>query len=125
MTESTASISHNLEFARQMKESEISDRLLSILRGVDTPTVCNAIDVAQGRRGFNRFTRGTMQHSKPGDPATVVQSPVPLVWLLELNPTLGLRSLLPAVVQVAKFIRIPSTLVWERHRPLHFWLPIQ
>ncbi len=45
--------------------------LLELLRKVDTPTVCNAIEVAQGQRGFNRFTRGTMQHSKPGDPAIV------------------------------------------------------
>ena len=27
--------------------------------------------MAHGKRGFNRFTRGTMQHSKPGDPAIV------------------------------------------------------
>ncbi|NNE78638.1 MAG: RraA family protein [Silicimonas sp.] len=47
------------------------DDLLALLRSVDTPTVCNAIEVVQGKRGFNRFTRGTMQHSKPGDPATV------------------------------------------------------
>lgn len=45
--------------------------LLTLLRSVDTPTVCNAIEVAQGKRGFNRFTRGTMQHSRPGDPAIV------------------------------------------------------
>ena len=49
----------------------IQDDLLKLLRSVDTPTVCNAIEVAQGRRGFDRFTRGTMQHSKPGDPAIV------------------------------------------------------
>ncbi len=54
-----------------MAENVISDDLLALLRSVDTPTVCNAIEVAQGRRGFNRFTRGTMQHSKPGDPAIV------------------------------------------------------
>ena len=27
--------------------------------------------MAQGKRGFNRFTRGTMQHSRPGEPAIV------------------------------------------------------
>ena len=54
-----------------MVEHVIPDDLLALLRKVDTPTVCNAIEVAQGRRGFNRFTRGTMQHSKPGDPAIV------------------------------------------------------
>lgn len=45
--------------------------LLALLRSVDTPTVCNAVEVVQGKRGFNRFTRGTMHHSKPGDPAVV------------------------------------------------------
>lgn len=54
-----------------MAETVIPEDLLALLRSVDTPTVCNAIEVAQGKRGFNRFTRGTMQHSKPGDPATV------------------------------------------------------
>jgi len=54
-----------------MAEHVIPDDLLALLRSVDTPTVCNAIEVAQGKRGFNRFTRGTMQHSKPGDPAIV------------------------------------------------------
>ncbi len=54
-----------------MAEHVIPEDLLALMRGVDTPTVCNAIEVAQGRRGFNRFTRGTMQHSKPGDPAIV------------------------------------------------------
>jgi regulator of RNase E activity RraA len=39
--------------------------LLTLLRSVDTPTVCNAIEVAQGRRGFNAFTRGTMSASDP------------------------------------------------------------
>ena len=54
-----------------MAENVIPADLLALLRQVDTPTVCNAIEVAQGKRGFNRFTRGTMQHSKPGDPAMV------------------------------------------------------
>ena len=48
-------------------EGVIPDDLLSLLREVDTPTVCNAIEVVYGQRGFNRFTKGTMQHSKPGD----------------------------------------------------------
>ena len=54
-----------------MAENVIPTDLLELLRQVDTPTVCNAIEVAQGKCGFNRFTRGTMEHSKPGDPATV------------------------------------------------------
>ena len=40
--------------------------LLTLLRSVDTPTVCNAIEVVQGKRGFNAFTRGTMICTDPG-----------------------------------------------------------
>lgn len=49
----------------------MNDTLLTLLRAVDTPTVCNAIEVAQGKRGFNAFTRGTMLCSAPEDPAIV------------------------------------------------------
>ena len=38
----------------------MDDTLLTLLRSVDTPTVCNAIEVAQGKRGFDAYTRGTM-----------------------------------------------------------------
>ena len=40
--------------------------LLRLLSRVDTPTVCNAIEVVQGRRGFQGFTRGTMVCTEPG-----------------------------------------------------------
>ncbi len=40
--------------------------LLDLLSRVDTPTVCNAIEVVQGKRGFNGFTRGTMVCTEPG-----------------------------------------------------------
>lgn len=40
--------------------------LPDILSRVDTPTVCNAIEVVQGRRGFAGFTRGTMVCTEPG-----------------------------------------------------------
>ena len=39
--------------------------LLALLARVDTPSVCNAIEVAQGARGFDRFTRGTVCASGP------------------------------------------------------------
>ncbi len=45
----------------------MDDSLLALLRQVDTPTVCNAIEVAQGRRGFAGFTRGTVLCSAPGE----------------------------------------------------------
>ncbi len=49
----------------------MNNALLKLLRSVDTPTVCNAIEVAQGKRGFNAFTRGTMLCSAPNEPAVV------------------------------------------------------
>ncbi len=49
----------------------MDDALLELLRRVDTPTVCNAVEVAQGRRGFDGFTRGTMLCSDPGGPPVV------------------------------------------------------
>lgn len=54
-----------------MSRESIPPSLLEKLSAVDTPTVCNAIEVAQGKRGFNRFTKGTMFHCKPGMPAMV------------------------------------------------------
>ena len=54
-----------------MADKTLPPALLELLRTADTPTVCNAIEVAQRKRGFNRFTRGTMFHCKPGAPAIV------------------------------------------------------
>ena len=45
--------------------------LLDLLRKVDTPTVCNAIEVVEGKRGFDRFTRGTVVCSDPDAGAIV------------------------------------------------------
>lgn len=39
--------------------------LQKLLSEVDTPTVCNAIEIAQGRRGFQGFTRGTVLAGQP------------------------------------------------------------
>lgn len=39
--------------------------LLNLLRSVDTPTLYNAIEVAQGKRGFNSSIRGTMLINEP------------------------------------------------------------
>lgn len=51
-----------------MAEPVIPADLLDLLQRVDTPTVCNAIEVAQGKRGFDAYTKGTMQCSAPGQP---------------------------------------------------------
>ena len=49
----------------------LDTELLDLLKRVDTPTVCNAIEVVQGKRGFNRFTGGTMLCSDPEGGAMV------------------------------------------------------
>lgn len=49
----------------------MNNALFELLTRVDTPTVCNAIEVAQGKRGFSDFTRGTMLASHPAAPAMV------------------------------------------------------
>lgn len=54
-----------------MAEYLIDPALLELLQSVDTPTVCNAIEVAQGKRGFNNYTHGSMLRSAPEDPAVV------------------------------------------------------
>lgn len=45
--------------------------LLALLRRVDTPTVLNAIEVVQGGRGFQAFTRSTMICTAPTEPPIV------------------------------------------------------
>ena len=50
-----------------MADMEISGDLLETMRHCDTPTICNAIEVAQGRRGFADYTKATMLCSAPDD----------------------------------------------------------
>jgi regulator of RNase E activity RraA len=45
--------------------------LLELLTSVDTPTVCNAIEVVQGKRGFGAFTRVMPVATAPDAPAIV------------------------------------------------------
>lgn len=47
----------------------MDEDLIALLMQVDTPTVCNAIEVAQGKRGFDHFTRGTILSANPELPA--------------------------------------------------------
>lgn len=49
----------------------MDETLLALLRRYDTPTICNAIEAVQGRRGFQGFTRGTVLASDPAAPAMV------------------------------------------------------
>ncbi|GAA6209845.1 hypothetical protein NBRC116601_31380 [Cognatishimia sp. WU-CL00825] len=42
-----------------MNTSDISG-LINRLHTYDTPTVCNAFEIAQGRRGFTGFTHGAV-----------------------------------------------------------------
>ena len=43
----------------------LDDELLALLKSVDTPTICNALEVAEGRRGFDRFTRSPVFAADP------------------------------------------------------------
>ena len=45
--------------------------LLKRLQAVDTPTICNAIEVAQNKRGFSNFTHQQMFWTEPDAPAMV------------------------------------------------------
>ncbi len=54
-----------------MADMTLPDGLLELMQKVDTPTVCNAIEVAQGQRGFGGYTKGTMFASDADAPAIV------------------------------------------------------
>ena len=54
-----------------MIAEKISGKLLAMMRNCDTPTICNAIEVAEGRRGFANFTKSTMLCSAPEDPPII------------------------------------------------------
>jgi len=54
-----------------MSDTALSPALLALLKSVDTPTVCNAIEVAQKKRGFANFTRKTMLVSDKTNPPIV------------------------------------------------------
>lgn len=51
--------------------TELPAGLLRRLQAIDTPSVCNAIEVAQRQRGFSAYTRGTMISSDPSSSAVV------------------------------------------------------
>lgn len=47
----------------------LSENLISLLKSVDTPTVCNAIEVVQGKRGFTGFTKAPLFCVNPSLPS--------------------------------------------------------
>ncbi len=47
------------------------ENFIQSLTRYDTPTICNAIEVAQGKRGFDDYTRGTFQTAMNGAKAMV------------------------------------------------------
>jgi len=49
----------------------MTDAFIQSLAKFDTPTISNAIEVAQGQRGFDAFTRGTMCAAMNGTKAMV------------------------------------------------------
>lgn len=49
----------------------MTPEVYDILKATDTPTVCNAIEIAQGSRDFRRFTKRHMVPVRTGDPPMV------------------------------------------------------
>lgn len=49
----------------------MDDKLLKLLRTLNTPTVCNAIETAQGKRGFSGYSRVTPVAAVPDGPPIV------------------------------------------------------
>jgi len=49
----------------------MNDQILSILRAIDTPTICNAIEIALGERQGDGFTRSAVTVSDPELPPVV------------------------------------------------------
>jgi regulator of RNase E activity RraA len=47
----------------------LSPSLIALLKRVDTPTICNAIETAQGKRGFQAYTRRMVLAADPTLPA--------------------------------------------------------
>ena len=72
----------------------MDQELLELLKRVDTPTVCNAIEVVEGKRGFNGFTRGTMLCSAPEGGAMVGYASTAKIAALEppTEPTDVIRA---------------------------------
>ncbi|KAA2314987.1 RraA family protein [Pseudooceanicola sediminis] len=64
----------------------MNDTLMTLLRKVDTPTVCNAIEVAQGQRGFDRFTRGTVLSNAPDGGAMLGRARTARIAALRPSP---------------------------------------
>jgi regulator of RNase E activity RraA len=64
----------------------MDDTLLTLLRKYDTPTVSNAIEVAQGTRGYQGFTRGTPLCSDPEGGAVVGYARTAQIAGAELSP---------------------------------------
>jgi regulator of RNase E activity RraA len=52
-------------------DTPLPKSLLERLQAIDTPSVCNAIEVAQGHRGFAAYSRATVISSDPGALAVV------------------------------------------------------
>lgn len=63
----------------------LTDDLIKALRSVDTPTICNALELATGGRSARGFTYGT-----------VVAAPAPLTPMLGFARTARIRAMAPS-----------------------------
>jgi Aldolase/RraA len=51
-----------------MKQEKLSARLIATLCSVDTPTICNALEIVEGRRASDGFTRTSVVAAYPAMP---------------------------------------------------------
>jgi regulator of RNase E activity RraA len=51
-----------------MKQEKLSAKLIAALRSVDTPTICNALEIIEGRRASDGFTRTPVVAAYPAMP---------------------------------------------------------
>ena len=63
----------------------MNDQILAVLRRVDTPTICNAIEIALGGRQGDGFTRSPVTVVDPGLPPVVGYSATAVIRAAELS----------------------------------------
>ena len=63
----------------------LTQSLIDVLRSVDTPTICNALELATGGRSAHGFTYGTL-----------IAAPCPMTPMLGFARTARIRAMAPA-----------------------------
>ncbi len=80
-----------------MTQEKLTAKLIALLRSVDTPTICNALEIIEGRRASDGFTRSPVVAAFPAIPP-----------ILGFARTATIRATTPSMLpsKVAKALRI-------------------